>query len=168
MKSYISLTNYLQIEVISMSYYKAMKVTAGEPPKQKLAEQIHQNACHMGILPVTFPRQIFFKVLAHFLFLPPILSSPFPPSLHPTLPPFLSADIILSLSFPPFLPPSFPLPLTSLSPPPARPPSPHAIVETIFYCRPPDTLRLQVPCMANFHPLLDSSREDGVSLLSST
>lgn len=44
MKSYISLTNYLEIEIILMGYYRAMKITAGEPPKQKLAEQKLQKA----------------------------------------------------------------------------------------------------------------------------
>lgn len=147
--------------------------TAGEPSKQKLPEQIHQNACHLGILPVTFHCEflLFFIFLGYwhiFSCLPPF--APF--FLPPSIPLSLSSSFqqtSFSL-FSPFLPPSLLLP-SPVCPLPLYIPVPlsaHYCCDSIFYCCPPDSLRLQVSCIANLHPLLDSSKENGISLLDLT
>lgn len=168
MKSYISLTNYLEIEVISMGYYRAMKITAGEPPKQSWLSKYFKKPQSYGDFASDILPQDFFKVLAYFIFLPPSILSSLVASFLPRLPPFLSADTVLSLSPLSFLSPSHPFAFTNPSLPPPVP-LPQAIVQTIFYCQPIWYYSwIQIPCTATFHPLLDYCNQEGFSSLSST
>lgn len=190
MKSYISPTHHLHMENISMGYYGAMKITAGEPPKQKLARKYSRKPPPHGIsfASDTVPGDLL-KVLAYF--------------------PFCSTSILSSLlgvSFSSFQQtrfsfPLLPLPISSSLRPSCSHlpvpsllavPVPHAIVQILSlffisvienitvihpFCPHPRLhilsthlilLDSKYPTLILWNPHLDYSNQDGLSPLSST